>query len=220
MRVAFFDFDHTLLNGDSNELWFAHLLAGGLIKSDIAELHAEYLRDYRQGKLDFHALQQLRQAVDDALPAELLKAHRYAFAVSRLLPALSPTMKDWVRYHHQRGDHVVIVSATRRCLVEEAAYTLGISSLITAEQGHLVLGQPCFGAGKVSHVEDWLKRMGHSLAGLTESWFYSDSYNDLPLLQAVDRPVVVAPDLALRRHAVQHGWMVIEQGEAILETQH
>lgn len=220
MRVAFFDFDDTLLNGDSNELWFAHLLAGGLIKADIAGQHAGFLHDYRQGKLDFTALQQLRQRVDDALPPELLKAHRHAFAVSRLLPALSPVMKERVRRHHQRGDHVAIVSATRRCLIEEAAFTLGIASLITAEPDQLVQDTPCFGAGKVLHVKAWLERMGLSLESLAESWFYTDSHNDLPLLLKVDRPVAVTPDPALRRHAEQHGWEIIAHREASFEAQY
>lgn len=220
MRVAFFDFDHTLLNGDSNEQWYAHLLAGGLIDQATWHLHERFMQDYQNGQLDFEALQQFRCRVDEALPLELLGAHRYAFAVSRLLPALSLALKDRVRYHHQRGDHVVIVSATRRCLIEEAALTLGISSLITAEPGHLVDGMPCFGEGKVRHVEAWLTPMGLSLAQLSESWFYSDSFNDLPLLQSVSHPVAVAPDARLLRHAEQQGWPVISRAEAVLEAQY
>ncbi|OHX13366.1 hypothetical protein BI347_07470 [Chromobacterium sphagni] len=220
MRVAFFDFDHTLLNGDSNMLWYAYLLDAGLISSADWARHERFMWDYGQGTLDFSALQDFRQRVDAALAPELLRAHRHAFAVSRLLPQLSALLKDRVRYHHQRGDRLAIVSATRRCLIEEAAWALGIPALITAEPERLINGLSCFAEGKVAHVEAWLAARGWSLPSLAESWFYSDSHNDLPLLLAVSHPVAVAPDDMLRLHAGQRGWPVIARAEAVLEAQY
>lgn len=209
MRIAFFDFDHTLVSGDSNELWYEHLRARGLIQAAALARHDGFMADYRAGTLDFDALQRFRAEVDAGLPADTLERERRAYVHARLLPILSADAVAHVRAHQAAGDRVVIVSATRRCLIEAVAERLGIADLITAEPGELVAGQPCFAEGKVAHVQAWLARHARSLQDLDASWFYSDSSNDIPLLTAVRNPVAVTPDPRLLRLARERGWAVV-----------
>jgi len=209
VRVAFFDFDHTLVSGDSNELWYEHLLARGLIEPGIVARHDGFMADYRAGVLDFDALQRFRAEIDGAMPAAVVERERRAYAEERLWPMLSADAVACVHRHQAAGDQVVIVSATRRCLIEDVARRLGITELITAEPGHLVDGLACFAQGKVHHVQAWLAQHEKSLQGLDESWFYSDSSNDVPLLAAVRNPVAVTPDATLLQLARERGWPVV-----------
>lgn len=209
MRIAFFDFDHTLVSGDSNELWYEHLLAQGLIDAGVVARHEDFMADYRAGTLDFDALQRFRAEVDAALPAAQLTAQRQAYVDERLAPILSADAVARLQGHQAEGDEVVIVSATRRSLIEAVAARLGVVDLITAEPGALVGGLPCFAEGKVLHVQAWLALREQSLQALAESWFYSDSSNDLPLLAAVRNPVAVTPDKRLLEHAHERGWQVL-----------
>lgn len=208
MHIAFLDLDHTLLAADSNQLWLDYLLLRGHLQPEQIAAHDRFVDDYGQGRLDFVALQQFRHAVDTALPAAQLAGLRTGFEAEALLPAIARKAAALVDRLHADGLLTVVVSATRQALVQPVADQLGIAHAIGADS-QPELEAHCFGAGKIAHVEYWLSQRGSSLDALAESRFYSDSHNDLPLLEAVQHPVVVDPDPQLLQQARARGWPVI-----------
>ena len=217
LRLALLDLDHTLLAADSNQLWMSYLLDHGLISGAEVAAHDAYVDDYGRGQLDFAALQAFRHRIDDSIASDRLRAHLERFATTELLPAIAADAPRLVTELHAKGLETLIVSATREILVRPVARALGIAQVIGADSNP-GLGWPCFGAGKVQHVEDWLARRGQSLATLAESRFYSDSRNDLPLLEAVDRPCAVDPDPVLAQVAAARGWPVISLRGALVTS--
>lgn len=208
MQMAFLDFDHTLLAADSNQLWMSYLLSHDLINAEHIAQHDNFIDDYARGELDFAALQRFRLAIDAALGASRLARHQAVFNQTALLPAIAPAAAALVDQLHRDGIRTMVVSASREALVAPAARHLGIDLVLGADS-QPELDALCFGAGKIRHVEHALARLGHSLATLQASWFYSDSHNDLPLLEAVDHPVVVDPDAVLADTARARAWPVI-----------
>lgn len=196
MRVAFLDLDHTLLAADSNQLWMAHLRAEHLISEEQSFVHDQFLRDYAQGALDFAALQAFRIGLDASLPPDILSAVRAEFERKTLIPAIAPLAPRLLTELAQRGLTTVLVSATRSPLVGPVVQALGLDHAITS----------CFGQDKVQHVQAWLQGLGSSLKDLHESWFFSDSHNDLPLLDVVMHPVAVDADARLQQVAIDRAW--------------
>ena len=208
LRVAFLDLDHTLLAADSNQLWLDYLLRRGHLQPEQIVAHDRFVDDYGQGRLDFVALQQFRHAIDASLPAGQLAVLRAGFEAEALRPAIARDAAALVDRLHADGLLTVVVSATRLSLVQPVADQLGIAHAIGADSQPEVDAH-CFGAGKIAHVGHWLRGLGSSLDALAESHFYSDSHNDLPLLEAVMHPVAVDPDPQLLRRAQERGWPVI-----------
>jgi phosphoserine phosphatase len=196
MRVAFLDLDHTLLAADSNQLWMAHLRAEHLISEEQSFVHDQFLRDYAQGALDFAALQAFRIGLDASLAPDTLSAVRAEFERETLIPAIAPLAPRLLAELAQRGLTTVLVSATRSPLVDPVVQALGVDHAITS----------CFGRDKVQHVQAWLQGLGSSLNDLQESWFFSDSHNDLPLLDVVMQPVAVDADARLQQVAIDRAW--------------
>ena len=199
MRIAFLDLDHTLLVDDSNQLWMSWLLRQNAVSPAAMIQHEGFMEDYRRGTLDYPALQRFRTELDASLPADAEPGWRQAFEQTLLLPALAPAAIPTITDLKQRGMMTVIVSATGHALVAPVAAHLGVDHVIT----------DCFAADKVRQVDAWLHTVGTSLGRLDDSWFYSDSFNDLPLLQAVKRPIAVDPDARLTTWAIRHDWEVV-----------
>ncbi len=208
LRVAFLDLDHTLLAADSNQLWLDYLLQRGHLHAERIAAHERFVDDYGQGRLDFAALQRFRDEIDTALPVAQLAGLRARFEAEALLPAIARDAAALVDRLHADGLLTLVVSATRQALVQPVADQLGIAHVIGSDS-QPELDAHCFGAGKIAHVGHWLSQRGSSLGALAESRFYSDSHNDLPLLEAVQHPVAVDPDPRLLRHALERGWPVI-----------
>lgn len=214
MSLAIFDLDNTLIAGDSDYLWGQFLGESGIVDPDQYEAaNAQFYEDYKAGCLDIvrfleFALAPL--AAND--PADLYR-WRQAFVESKIRPLLLPKAQALIDQHRRAGDLPLIITATNRFVTEPIAQLYGIEHLIaTAPEfsagrytGRFV-GTPCFREGKVARLDEWLAEQGQSLA---DSWFYSDSHNDLPLLSKVAHPVAVDPDEALRTHAEAQGWPVI-----------
>jgi phosphoserine phosphatase len=157
------------------------------------------LRDYARGALDFAALQAFRIGLDDSLAPGILSAVRAEFERETLIPAIAPLAPHLLAELAQRGLTTVLVSATRSSLVDPVAQALGVERAITS----------CFGRDKVQHVNAWLQSLGSSLTDLHESWFFSDSHNDLPLLDVVMHPVAVDADDRLQQVAIDRAWLMI-----------
>jgi HAD superfamily hydrolase (TIGR01490 family) len=214
MALAIFDLDNTLLAGDSDYLWGRFLAAEGIVDATVYERENErFYREYKDGTLDIQeflrfSLRPLREN-----PRAHLEAPRERFVDELIAPIMLPAAKDLVESHRKAGDTLVIITATNAFVTAPIAQRFGITHLIATlpaeENGRFTGepdGQPAFREGKVYRLDAWLREHRETLGG---SSFYSDSHNDLPLLERVDRPVAVDPDPQLRETALSRGWPVI-----------
>ncbi len=214
MSLAIFDLDNTLLGGDSDYLWGQFLVEQGLVDGEYYERENQRFYDrYQAGTLDIHEFLafMLRPLAENPL-TELLN-RRARFIEAKIRPILLPRAAELVARHRNAGDTLLIVTATNRFVTEPIAELLNVPHLLATEPefaegrytGH-PCGIPCFQHGKVKRLDEWLDATGHDL---TDSWFYSDSHNDLPLLDRVVHPVAVDPDAVLAEHARRRGWPII-----------
>lgn len=214
MALAIFDLDNTLIAGDSDHGWGEFLARHGKVDAaDYRAMNEKFYSDYQQGCLDIHeylafALQPLA-----ALPREELAALHRAFMAEVIEPLWLPRAVQLVQHHRGRGDRLMVITSTNRFIAEPICHKLGIRELLATElvvvDGRYtgaVDGVPTYREGKVTRLRAWLDAEGESLAG---SYFYSDSLNDLPLLEVVDHPVAVDPDQRLSAVAAERGWPVI-----------
>ncbi len=216
MRLALFDLDHTLIPFDSGLAWMRFLIARGLIAVEAEAVYLDHCRAYVAGTLDIHAMHRAVVAPLRGISRSTLNAWVSEFE-TQVMPRIPEAMRALVQRHQAAGDLCAVVTATERLIAEPFARLFGIDELV-ATQGVIdhdgytgeIDGEPCFREHKVSRVERWLGARGLGLANFGESWFYSDSNNDLPLLRAVTHPVAVRPDTRLRAHASSEGWQVID----------
>ncbi|GAB4361795.1 MAG: HAD family hydrolase [Gammaproteobacteria bacterium] len=214
MALAIFDLDNTLLGGDSDYLWGQFLAENGIVDGAwYEEENRRYYQQYEAGTLDIHEFLRfsLRPLAEN--DPQQLRAWRRQFIDEKIRPILLPAAQKLLDRHRARGDTLLIITATNRFVTEPIAELLGVPHLIATDpaqsQGRYtgeVEGIPCFQEGKVTRLNAWLADTGQTL---DQSWFYSDSHNDIPLLERVDHPVAVDPDPALSQHAHHKGWPVI-----------
>ncbi len=214
MPLAIFDLDNTLLAGDSDHAWGEFVCELGIVDTAVFGMRNDaFYRDYQSGELDIVAY--LRHALSPLVgqePATIARWQRQ-FMAEKIEPMFLPAAQALVERHRQDGDHLLIVTATNSFITEPIAARFGIQDLLACE-GEIVdgryTGEPsgvlCYAEGKVTRLQQWLAETGHQLTG---SWFYSDSHNDIPLLEVVEHPVAVDPDEILRNHAENRGWPVI-----------
>lgn len=214
MPLAIFDLDNTLLAGDSDYLWGVFLAERGVVDPDHYERENErFYREYKEGRLDIHEFLRFSLApLARHTPAELV-AWRADFLAEKIEPIVLPKALALLDRHRAAGDELLIITATNRFVTEPIAARLGVPHLIATEpalrDGRYtgeVEGIPSFREGKVLRLEQWLDAHRASLAG---SSFYSDSHNDIPLLERVDHPVAVDPDPALADLAAARGWTIL-----------
>ncbi|MGH8660152.1 MAG: HAD family hydrolase [Burkholderiales bacterium] len=214
-RLVLFDLDNTLLAGDSDFEWAQFLIEQGVLDREVYEARNQrFYEDYRAGTLDIHAFLDFQLKPLSRHPRAQLAAWHREFMESRIRPLIRDKARSLVERH--RGDLRVVITATNSFVTAPIAREFGIAELIATEPEErngeftgTARGVPCFREGKVARLEAWLGERGSSLAACRESWFYSDSLNDLPLLERVSRPVAVDPDATLREHAVRSGWPII-----------
>jgi HAD superfamily hydrolase (TIGR01490 family) len=214
MRLALFDLDNTLLSGDSDYEWGQFLVDRGILERDAYEAQNRvYYEQYVAGTLDIHEyLGFALRPLAEHQPADLARWHA-DFMESRILPMVSAQARALVRRHLERDDLCAIITATNSFVTAPIAREFGIEHLVATEpecrDGRFtgrVAGTPCFREGKVRRLDEWLAGQGRRLDEFAESSFYSDSHNDLPLLERVSRPVAVDPDEALEQEAARRGW--------------
>lgn len=215
MTVALFDLDNTLLDGDSDYLWGEFLCDQGVVdRARYRSENARYYQAYRDGTLDIHEFLAfgLRPLAEHT--PEQLHHWRTQFIRDCIVPIIPASSRALLEKHREKGHQCVIVTATNRFITEPIAAELGVDHLLasTPEQrnggytGRLA-DAPCFREGKVQHVSRWLNENNENWQ---ESWFYSDSHNDLPLLERVSHPVVVNGDAALKKIAGECGWPLLD----------
>ena len=217
-RVTLFDLDHTLLPIDSDYSWgeFTQRI-GWTDPVEFKRRNDEFYAHYVAGTLDVHDY--VRFAVEAMRvrgQAAYEEAHR-RFMREWITPALRPAALDLVRGHQQQGDTVAIVTATNEMVTGPIAAVFGVPELIAVElerdaAGWItgeIAGVPSMREGKVVRVQQWLAGRGLDWLDV-ETTFYSDSMNDLPLLEQVDHPVATNPDARLRTLALERGWRILD----------
>ena len=215
MKLALFDLDNTLLAGDSDFEWAQFLIEQGVLDRELYEARNQAFYDqYKAGTLDIREFLDFQLKPLSRHPREVLDAWHREFMARRILPIVRASARALVARH--RDDLCAMITATNSFVTAPIAREFGIEHLIATEpEEHdgaftgRVVGVPCFREGKVERLDAWLGGEGHTLGGFEESWFYSDSLNDLPLLERVTHPVAVDPDDTLRAHAERRGWPVM-----------
>ena len=217
MRLALFDLDNTLLAGDSDHSWGEFLCQRGLV--DAAEYQARndaFYADYKAGTLDIEAFMTFQMGPLSHHSRTELNAWHAEFMDQHIRPMIAPGTRTLLAQH--ANDLCVIITATNSFVTGPIARELGVPHLIASipaidrQSGRFTgsaSGTPAFQAGKITRLEEWLESQALWWDSFTHSYFYSDSHNDLPLLQHVSQPVAVDPDDTLRQHAQQMGWQII-----------
>ena len=217
MKLCLFDLDNTLLAGDSDYEWGQFLVDRGVLGRDEYEAqNAEFYQRYKAGTLDIHEFLGFALRPLAAHTAEELARWHAEFMRSRIAPMIGAPARALVRRHLDAGELCAVVTATNSFVTAPIAREFGVPHLVATEPERVagrftgrVAGTPCFRNGKIERVEEWLASLGHRLERFAESVFYSDSHNDLPLLERVTRPVAVDPDPTLAAEAKLRGWQVI-----------
>jgi HAD superfamily hydrolase (TIGR01490 family) len=218
MNLALFDLDGTLLPGDSDHAFGDFVVALGWADGDaFRRRNDEFYADYLAGRLDIEAYVRFATA-----PWRVRSAAELAQATARFMaevigPMLKPSAFELVQRHRARGDLLAVVTATNDFVTRPIARQLGIDQLIATElerdaAGRVtgaIRGVPSYREGKIVRVQQWLAGRGLALDGFERSTFYSDSTNDLPLLECVSDPVATNPGPELERIALERGWPVL-----------
>ena len=217
MTLAIFDLDHTLINGDSDYLWGEYMVEHGIVDEQAYRSRNEaFYRDYQRGTLDND--QYLKFALEPLThhSIEALHAWRADYVEKWIRPLIAPGALPLLQQHRERGHDLLMISATHLFVSEPIAQLLGIPTVLATEPEIVdnrytgrFLGTPTYQQGKVVALREWLDGSGHDLVG---SYFYSDSLNDLALLEQVDNPIAVSPDEPLQAIARERGWKIIDLG--------
>jgi HAD superfamily hydrolase (TIGR01490 family) len=213
MRLTLFDLDHTLLNGDSDALWCDFLIGKGVLdKSSFAARNADIETRYQAGTVGLQEFADFYVGTLAGRTAQEWEPFRQEFMADWIAPRVTPAAIALVDKHLEAGDLVVLTTATNRFLTELTAIYFDIEHLIATEpevqHGRFTggtTGTLNMREGKVARLQEWMKARGLRLKDC-KSTAYSDSINDLPLLEAVNHPVTVNADAKLAAIAAQRGW--------------
>jgi len=216
-RIALFDLDHTLLPIDSDYEWGQFLCRIGAVDKDFFEQrNHDFYAQYQAGCLDPREYLEFALGTLAQFSAAQLKAMHQQFMREVINPAILPAAHNLLERH--KNDLVIIITATNRFVTEPIAQAFGVTHLIAAQpeistDGRLtgkLIGNPTSGVGKVEHLHAWLEKRNTPLDSFEHSYFYSDSHNDLPLLELVSHPIATNPNATLSAHAQLHGWPILK----------
>ncbi len=219
MRLALFDLDNTLLSGDSDFEWGQFLISRGVHDPEAYEAqNRAFYEAYKAGTLDIHRFLEFQLMPLSRHPRKTLDDWHQEFMRTRIQPLIGNKARHLVQEEQERSGLVAIVTATNRFVTAPIAQAFGIDHLVatepetntTGEFTGRVTGTPCFREGKIACVNNWLRRLGHVWTDFGETAFYSDSLNDLPLLNHVTHPCAVNPDSTLHGHALAAGWPILD----------
>ena len=217
VRLALFDLDYTLLPIDSDYEWARFLIRLGVVDgAEYERRNDAFFEQYHAGTLDIHEFLAFQLAPLAAHPREQLDAWHRRFMDEVVRPAIRERALALVDAHRARGDLCAIVTATNEFVTAPIARAFGVEHLIatgleTGSDGYTgrPSGTPSFREGKVRRTGEWLASLGRDWQGFERSFFYSDSLNDLPLLERVTDPVATNPDARLATLAGERGWPIV-----------
>ena len=213
--LAIFDLDNTLLNGDSDHAWGEFLCRKGVVDAEEYRKANDYFYEqYKSGSMNIFEFLEFALRPLAANSNETLAEWHAEFMQEVIQPMMLPKAAALLQKHRDAGEHLMIITATNRFVTGPIAEQLGVDTIIATDPEMVngnytgkVAGTPCFQAGKVERLNTWLAENGATLEG---SSFYSDSINDLPLLEKVDYPVAVNPDEKLTAEANRRGWPILD----------
>src|SRR5512142_1653566 len=214
VNLALFDLDNTLLSGDSDFEWSQFLIEQGVLDRELFEAkNLAFYEQYKAGTLDIAEFLDFQLKPLSRHARKVLDGWHEEFMRRKVRPMMTVKGRELVARHREAGDVCLIVTATNSFVTAPIAREFGVTHLIATEpeqnEGEFtgrVAGVPSFREGKVVRMERWLAEHGWQWSSFGETWFYSDSLNDLPLLSRVSHPVAVDPDATLRTHAERQGW--------------
>ena len=214
MNLAIFDLDNTLLGGDSDYLWGQFLVEKKLVDPVVYEQqNKRFYDEYKAGTLDIFEFLEFSLAPLSQHSMDSLNKLHQEFMDKKIDTIWLPKAQTLLEKHRQNNDFLLIITATNHFVTAPIAKKLGVDDIIATMPEQIdnhytgkVSGTPCFQEGKVERLTDWMQEHNYSLKN---SYFYSDSYNDLPLLLKVTNPVAVDPDERLEQHAIENKWPVI-----------
>ncbi|QUX97102.1 HAD-IB family hydrolase [Marinomonas sp. CT5] len=214
MTLAIFDLDGTLLNGDSDYTWGQFLVEKGLVDSQVyKQANDKFFEEYQAGTLDIHEyLAFSLEPLTKFSKEELTELHN-TFMQEKVQPMMQEKANALLKHHKDQGHFLLMITATNQFVTGPIGDALGMDHIIAPVPEMIndhytgkIVGVPSFQAGKVTRLNDWLAETGHSMEG---SYFYSDSRNDLPLLELVAHPIAVDADETLTKIAQDRGWQHI-----------
>ena len=214
MNLALFDLDNTILAGDSDYNWSRFLIQEGYLDGAIhAEKNEKFYADYKAGTLDIYAFVEFQFKPLARNPRNILNQLLKKYIEEVIKPMITEKAYALVRKHREEGDLLIVITATNSFITKPIAALFGIENLIGTDpeekEGEFtgkVSGLPSFKEGKVTRLEAWLKNKNLLLADFKKSYFYSDSHNDLPLMNKVTHPVAVDSDDILTEYANAKSW--------------
>ena len=215
MSLAIFDLDNTLIGGDSDYLWGEFLCDEGIIsdRQSFEKKNDYFYQQYELGSLDIYAWAEFSFEILSHYSINELEAFHVKFMAQKIEPILLEKAQDCINSHKENGDTVLVITASNTFVTAPIVKRYGINHLLATEPEIVsgrytgkVSGIPCFKSGKIENLMPWLERNGESLK---DSTFYSDSHNDLPLLELVDNPVAVNADKILAKIAQINGWDIL-----------
>ena len=221
-QLALFDLDHTLLPFDSDYEWGQFLVRRGVVDAvEYAQKNDQFYADYKLGKLDIDAFLRFALKPLSEHPRAQLQQWHDAFMAEVIVDKLHPAAIALVKRHQDAGDLCCVVTATNSFVTRPIVNAFGITHLVATEPATVnhdasqmftgtVHGIPSFREGKIQRVQDWLASLGHTMDRMEKSYFYSDSLNDLPLLEVVSHPIATNPDPRLRAEAEKRQWPILE----------
>jgi len=215
LSLAIFDLDNTLIGGDSDHAWGEFLCEQGIVDAEEYRRANDYFYEqYKNGGLDIYEFLRFALKPLATLAPEQLNTLHQQFMQEKIEPILLPKAEELLAKHKEQGDFLLIITATNHFVTSPIAERLGVDAIIATDPEQVdgrytgeVSGTPCFQDGKVTRLNKWLEAQDFSLEG---SYFYSDSHNDLPLLELVTHPVAVNPDEILEEHASNKLWPVLD----------
>jgi len=213
MALALFDLDNTLLADDSDFLWGCFLVEKGLVdKSLYDEANQRFYDEYKQGTLDIFKFLAFSLKPLTLYPREKLDELHKEFMQKLIKPVMTDKGVAQIKQHRDKGDITVIITATNRFVTGPIARAFAVDDLIATDPEIIdgkytgqVAGTPCFQQGKITRLNQWLENTSHDLENST---FYSDSHNDLALLEQVSTPIAVDPDDELKATAIERNWEI------------
>jgi HAD superfamily hydrolase (TIGR01490 family) len=214
VSLAIFDLDNTLLAGDSDHSWGEFLVQKKLVDGEhYRNANDRFYADYKAGTLDIYAFLAFSLAVLTRHTTEELAVLHAEFMQTHVAPMMLPKAQALLQEHRARGDYLLIITATNSFVTRPIARLLKVDDILATDPEIIAgrytgkcIGTPCFQGGKVIRLHEWLKTHEQQLDG---AYFYSDSINDLPLLELVTNPVAVDPDERLEKIAKEKGWQVM-----------
>jgi HAD superfamily hydrolase (TIGR01490 family) len=214
MKLAIFDLDNTLIGGDSDCLWGDFLSEQGYIDSDAYKKgHERFYEQYTAGTMNIYEFLEFQLKVLADNDRTQLEEWRKCFVEEKIKPIMLPKAIELINEHRDKNHELLIITATNRFITEPIANAFNIDNLIACEPEMVdgqytgkVSGTPSFNEGKVTRLQEWLEKRGQEVE---ESWFYSDSHNDIPLLKEVDHAIAVDADEKLLEEAKKQNWPII-----------